>query len=103
MILNIPRLDNHTMFTRALMVWDEKNSMKDNMAAIIHNHGGGGVKGTMWDNLEDKWYNDLLKEDAVVIYVDYRLAPEHKSPAGQTDCYQAIKYVHSHAKELGID
>jgi acetyl esterase/lipase len=69
------------------MLWDEKNSMNDNMAAIIHNHGGGGVKGTMWDNLEGLFYRDLMKEDFVIFLVDYRLAPQYKSPAGQTDCY----------------
>ena len=69
------------------MVWDEKNSKKDKMAAIIHNHGGGGVKGTMWDNLQDPWFTDVMKEDVAVIYIDYRLAPFHKGPVGQKDCY----------------
>jgi len=38
-----------------------------------------------------------------VIYVRYRLAPEHPFPVPQEDCYSALCWVHDHADELGID
>ena len=41
--------------------------------------------------------------DAVVVSVDYALAPEHPYPQGIEDCYGAVCYVHDAAATLGID
>jgi acetyl esterase/lipase len=39
----------------------------------------------------------------VVVSVDYRLAPETHYPGSLEDNYAALKWVHAHAEELGID
>jgi len=69
---------------------------------ILHIHGGGFCLG----NLDmDLWLCSRLAAgaDAIVVSVDYRLAPQHPFPAAVDDCIAALRWVHAHAAELGAD
>jgi acetyl esterase len=65
-------------------------------------HGGGFVICSVetHDGLARRLANAL---GAVVVSVEYRLAPEARCPAAAEDCYAATQWVHEHAAELGGD
>lgn len=70
--------------------------------AYLHLHGGGFICGsTDMDASRDEHLADVM--NCVVVSVDYRLAPETVFPGAIEDCYAALKWLHSHASELGVD
>ncbi|KQU95278.1 alpha/beta hydrolase [Devosia sp. Root105] len=65
-------------------------------------HGGGMVMGDRFANL-DIPLDWLERFGAVVVTLDYRLAPEAKGATPVEDCYAGLVWVAAHATELGID
>jgi acetyl esterase/lipase len=65
-------------------------------------HGGGMVMGDRFAQLDIplEWL-DLF--GAVVVSVEYRLAPEATGTSPVDDCYHGLQWVAQHAGELGID
>jgi acetyl esterase/lipase len=72
-----------------------------NKPVLLHMHGGGFMM------IDPMWMPHLqgIATDChcVVVSVDYRLAPETHYPGSLEDNYAALKWVHAHAAELGID
>ena len=68
----------------------------------LHIHGGGYIIGSPEGS---DTQNLLLAYEigAVIISVDYRLAPENPIPAPLDDCYAALGWFHENSEELGID
>lgn len=69
---------------------------------VLYIHGGGFCFGSV----EFEHFGALEvahRAGAVVVSVEYRLAPEHPFPAGIEDCYSALKWLASEAKSLGVD
>jgi acetyl esterase/lipase len=65
-------------------------------------HGGGMVMGDRYSNIDIplEW---LERFGAVVVSIDYRLAPEATGTTLVDDCYQGLLWTVEHAAELGID
>ena len=61
-------------------------------------HGGGWVIGDL-DTADSQSREVCRGAGAVVVSVDYRLAPEHPFPAAAEDCYSATEWVAAHAGE----
>jgi acetyl esterase/lipase len=69
--------------------------------AVYWIHGGGMVSGTRFEDPEALDATTGL--GAVVVSVEYRLAPEHPSPAPFDDCLAGLMWLADHAIELGVD
>lgn len=70
--------------------------------AVIWLHGGGFVMGGL--DTEHPWAARIADDSgAVVISVDYRLAPENPYPAALDDVYAVLAWTARNAAELGID
>jgi acetyl esterase/lipase len=71
------------------------------LPALLWIHGGGYVVGSA---ARDDFPAKLLARDVgcVVVSVEYRLAPESPFPLPIEDCYAALKWLASHADELGV-
>jgi acetyl esterase/lipase len=67
---------------------------------ILYFHGGGFVLGNL--DMGD-WICGTVaaRVGAVVVSVDYRLAPAHRFPAAVEDCFAALDWAAQHATELG--
>jgi len=63
-------------------------------------HGGGWVIGDL--DTHDLMAREVCRGSrAVVVSVDYRLAPEHPFPAAAEDAVAAARWIAGHAAELG--
>jgi acetyl esterase/lipase len=72
------------------------------LPGVYYIHGGGMILG----NIAGEDPNATLLCDrvgAVVVSVEYRLAPENPHPAAAEDCYAGLVWTAAHAAELDID
>jgi acetyl esterase len=80
----------------------EKAEGSSLLPVVFYTHGGGYYTGSYLT------YQTLIGEfadrlNAAVFFVDYRLAPENKFPAGVEDVWEAYRYLLEHADEYGAD
>jgi acetyl esterase/lipase len=85
-----------------LYVYRPRRSTTGRRPAVLHVHGGGYVIGTALMSAPANVETSRAM-DAVVVSVDYRLAPETAHPGPVEDCYAALTWLHAQATELGVD
>ena len=66
---------------------------------LIYYHGGGWVLGSI-DEYDTVARKLAERTSCAVALVDYRLAPEHRYPAGVDDSYAALKWVGDHIIDI---
>ncbi|MEU8614895.1 alpha/beta hydrolase [Actinoplanes sp. NPDC048791] len=87
----------------ALSIFSPSGGARPTAAPCVYwMHGGGMVMGDRFAQLDIplEWLDEF---GAVVISVEYRLAPEHTGTTPVEDCYRGLLWVAEHAGELGID
>ncbi|EAU42017.1 Esterase/lipase/thioesterase [Fulvimarina pelagi HTCC2506] len=79
-----------------------KPAMAERTKLLIWYHGGGAMAGSLESH--DTALRQLSAATSrTIASVDYRLAPEHVSPAPQNDCIAATRALMAKAGELGCD
>ena len=75
---------------------------RTDLPLILNYHGGGWAVGNLQNN--DYYCAALaVHVGALVVSVDYRLAPEYKFPKPVHDAYDALLWATENAKALGAD
>jgi len=84
--------------------WPPSSSVEEpgNLPIVVFYHGGGFALGDL-DTHDPVARAHAVGADAIVVSVDYRLAPEHPFPAGLDDSWAALQWTAEHATELGGD
>ena len=83
--------------------WEVQRQLKSKTYPIVVNfHGGGFTLGTAIDDA--RWAKTVVDEvGAVVVSVDYRLAPEFPFPTAVEDGADAILWLAEHSREFQLD
>jgi acetyl esterase/lipase len=69
---------------------------------VMFFHGGGWVVGDL-DSYDNDARRHAVAAGALVVSVDYRLAPEHPYPAAVDDVWAATRWVAENAADFGAD
>src|SRR5438105_4792915 len=81
-------------------VYGPSGAVAPGMPLVVYFHGGGFVFGEL--RLGDWLCSNVARTvGAVVVSVDYRLAPRHRFPAAVDDCYAALTWAAENAAALG--
>lgn len=78
------------------------DSHEPGQPVLLYLHGGGFVIGDI-DTCEAMCREVARQSGAAVVAVDYRLAPEHKYPAGLQDAWAAFQWLVEHGGQVGVD
>lgn len=70
------------------------------LPVLVYFHGGGFCIGsTTWSGFHNFLGGLCARAQALIVSVDYRLAPEHRLPVAYQDCYSSIKWLSSNARD----
>ena len=96
--LTIRGLDNHPVPTLLI----RPDTPGSSVPALVYYHGGAFVMKAAPQHLENA-VRYAREAACLVVFPEYRLAPEHVFPAGFNDCHAALLWTIANAGSLGID
>lgn len=94
--ITIEHLDGHSINVRVF-----NPNVDEKLEAIVFSHGGGFVSGTL-ESFDAFCRKIALTTNRVVFAVDYRLAPEHKFPAGLNDVEFVAECIYANSEKYNI-
>lgn len=77
--------------------------VKGEILPVLYWMHSGGMMGGLPEQDDPQMKQIAVEARALVISVDYRLAPEFPYPTPLNDCYYGLLWTVENAKELGID
>jgi acetyl esterase/lipase len=77
-------------------------TVKSPAPALVYYHGGAFVMKPAPQHFENA-LRYAREAECIVVFVEYRLAPQHPFPAGFNDCYAALQWTLANADSLGVD
>ncbi len=80
----------------------ERHVHSELLPVMLWMHGGGFVVGGI-DTCEAMCRSVVAQSGVAVVAVEYRLAPEHKYPAGLEDCFAVLQWLANHGHSLGLN
>lgn len=87
---------------RLCLHWPQTQARDGLLPAILYIHGGGFVLGC--PEMVDDYLTGLATQvGALIVAVDYRLAPEFPFPVPLEDCHAALAWIFDQQQALGID
>ncbi|KAK5695667.1 hypothetical protein LTR17_024490 [Elasticomyces elasticus] len=88
--------------TLRLCVFKPAKRSSTKLPLFVWYHGGGGCLGS--PESTSAFSRTIVRDHhCVVVAPQYRLAPEHKSPAQVEDSWDALKHIVAHASDFGAD
>ena len=95
--LRIPARDGHALPARLYAP-----SAGQGLPVLLYLHGGGFTVGSI--ETHDVLCRELARlSGAMVVSLDYRLAPEHRFPTAAHDAWDALAWLAAQAERLGAD
>ncbi|EEC83733.1 hypothetical protein OsI_29586 [Oryza sativa Indica Group] len=77
---------------------DDSAAAKAKLPVLVYYHGGGFCLGSAFNPTFHAYFNTFAAlANALVVSVEYRLAPEHPVPAAYADSWEALAWVAGHA------
>lgn len=77
-------------------------STEPELPVLLYLHGGGFVIGGI-ETCESMCTVLAQHSGGAVLAIDYRLAPEHRFPAGLDDSFAALQWLAEHGRSKGLD
>ena len=103
--VDLPRIEDRTVSSDGVEVpvrvyWPDGTGQPLPLYLDIHGGGWWMGDGHIFHASTTRF---AAQARAIVVSVDYRLAPEHPYPAGLDDCYATLLWMHENAASLGGD